>query len=130
MERRKKVPQVLVLGPRAEFDPLFTALELEERFRLRFAESLRDADADEGPRPDVIVLLAGAQGRAAPDALQWIEKLKAVAPVILMSSAADMNFYMAAMTQGAFDYFTAYTPLEEVQRVLSSAAYWASRQAA
>jgi len=64
------------------------------------------------------------------EAFSYLSLLRKQAAVVVMSGAPDMRLYLSAMTLGAFDYFTSYTPVEEAGRVLDNAVSRSRRMAA
>ncbi len=128
MDRRK--PNVLVIGPPAIFGPIFHQLSEGGRYRFNFAIDQETAPIYLSCNPCVIILNIPEDQSLAQAALSYLETLRQHAPVVVMSVAADLNLYLAAMNYGAFDYFTSYTPLEEIDRMLDKAINWQQQQVA
>lgn len=123
------LPRIVVVGSRAELTDVCNNLESAGRYRMYYVPA-GSAGLRFDPKPDVVLLhLPGEQG-AAEKFLASIESIKQEVPVVVISRAADMNLYLTAMSCGAFDYITSYTPPEEVARVLSTAVRWRLRRAA
>lgn len=126
----KKLPGVLVVGPLAKTEPLLTQLEAKSRFEFAYASTVREAEPFLLTKPSVIVLHLPADRIMADEAFSYLTLLRKQAPVVVMSGTPDMRLYLSAMTLGAFDYFTTYTPIEEAERVLSHAVARGHRAAA
>lgn len=125
----RKLPGVLVVGLRTSSEPILKELEKSGRYNFTFA--LDPAAAGYLPqKPKVVLLHLPADPLASQEALSRLKTLKEEAPVVVMSNAPDMRLYLGAMTLGAFDYFTSYTPVEEATRVLDRAISWRRAQAA
>jgi DNA-binding NtrC family response regulator len=80
--------------------------------------------------PLLVLLHVPEEKGKAEDAFDCLDTLKDQLPVVVMSTAADAGLYLVAMTRGAFDYFTSYTPLDEVMQILNGAVRWQRAQAA
>lgn len=126
----KPARRILVVGESRGFAPLFEQLE----GRGYHFEYVADSEAARTCllRQAVDVLLLSlspveAEGRAA---LAWLRTVKQQFPVVAISCEEDIHRYLAAMEEGAFDYFTFHTPLDEIRRVLENAARWRQHQAA
>ncbi|MEE9234475.1 MAG: hypothetical protein V3U28_03430 [Candidatus Acidoferrales bacterium] len=115
--------RILVVGERSALNHLADHLEGAGRYRLSYVLPGRGGLRLE-PRPDVVLLSVPEEPEAAERALAWLDFIKNQVPVVVLSSAAGMSFYLAAMNRGAFDYLTCLTPPEEVARVLSAAIGW------
>lgn len=127
---KRELPKILVVGTRATLSPLFVRLEETGRYHFTYAADPETAPLFLPSQPSVVVLHVPTEKEAAENALAFLETLRDQVPVVVMSTAADMGLYLAAMTPGGFDYFTSYTPLEEVRRVLDNAIRWWQSQAA
>lgn len=127
---QKKQPGVLVVGSMARAEPVLLQLEKSGRYEFTFVPSVRKAETDLPTKPSVVVLHVPADRGRADEAFSYLSLLRKYAPVVVMSSTPDMRFYLSAMTLGAFDYFTSYTPVEEAGRVLDNAVSRARRLAA
>jgi DNA-binding NtrC family response regulator len=127
--KKKKAPKILVVGSQSGFGELFEALETGN-YQMNYAAYWGTADALLKPPPDALLLHIPAEKRAAEQALQWVEKLKGEVPFVVLSTAADMEGYVACMSRGAFDYVTSYTPLEEMRRVIERAVRYKQPMAA
>ncbi len=119
---------VVVVGSRADLSHLCSHLESAGRYRIYYVPPRVGLCFD--PKPDVVLLHVPNEKEGAEKALASVESIKQDVPVVVVSCVADMSLYMTAMTQGAFDYITYYTPPEEVARVLSTAVRWRLRRAA
>lgn len=125
----RKPPAVLVVGLRTTPEPILK--ELDRSGRYHFAYAPDPAVPGFWPqKPDVVLLHLPTDPVAAQEALARLKVLKEMAPVVVMSSAPDRRLYLGAMTLGAFDYFTSYTPVEEATRVLDRAIGWQRARAA
>jgi DNA-binding NtrC family response regulator len=122
--KKKKVPKVLVVGPQAGFTELFDALEAAGTYQMAYAAYWGTANVFLQPPPDVLLLHIPPEKPAAEQALAWVENLKGEVPFVVLSTAADMEGYVACMARGAFDYVTSYTPLEEMRRVIDRAVHY------
>lgn len=105
----------------ASAEPVLLQLEKTARYEFTYVPSLRKAETDFPVKPSVVLLHVPADRERADEALSYLGLLRKYAPVVVMSSTPDMRFYLSAMTLGAFDYFTSYTPVEEAVRVLDNA---------
>lgn len=126
----KKLPGILVVGSEKKEEPILNQLELSGRYRLIYAANLKAATDCLEQKPNVVLLRVPAEKGASQEALACLGKLKEAAPVVVISGAPDMRLYLGAMTLGAFDFFTSYTPLDEAKRVLDRAISWKRAQAA
>ena len=121
---KKKVPKILVVGSERAFSDLYGVLEATRAYQLEYAAYWGTANVFLEPPPALVLLHLPIEKRAAEQALAWVEKLKGQVPFIVLSTAADMEGYVACMSRGAFDYVTSYTPLEEIRRVLNRAIHF------
>lgn len=121
---KKKVPKILVVGSERAFSDLYGALEAAGAYQLAYAAYWGTANVFLEPPPDAVLLHIPQEKRAAEQALAWVEKLKGEVPFVVLSTAADMEGYVACMSRGAFDYVTSYTPLEETRRVIDRAIHF------
>ncbi|HKZ52227.1 MAG TPA: hypothetical protein VJ085_02995 [Candidatus Acidoferrales bacterium] len=126
----RRLPRVLVVGSRMPFSPVFERLQESGRYNFNYIALREVSPAFSRWRPSVVLLQMPQEKEAAQDALSCLKALKDEVPVVVMSTAADMNLYLAAMTYGAFDYFTSYTPLDEISRMLDKAVHTGQKQAA
>ena len=126
----KKLPGVLVVGSLAGTEPVLRQLEKSGRFEFTYVPSLQKAESFLLTKPSVVVLHLPADRERADEAFSFLTLLRKQTAVVVMSSAPDMRLYLSAMTLGAFDYFTSYTPVEEAGRVLDNAVSWNRRKAA
>jgi DNA-binding NtrC family response regulator len=122
--KKKKVPKILVVGSQAGFAELFDALEATGAYQMAYAAYWGTANVLLEPAPDVLLLHIPSEKRAREQALEWVEKLKGEVPFVVLSTAADMEGYVACMSRGAFDYMTSYTPVEEMRRVIERALHY------
>ena len=118
---KKKVPKILVVGSESAFSGLYGVLEAARTYQLEYAAYWGTANVFLEPPPNLVLLHIPPEKRAAEQALAWVEKLKGEVPFVVLSTAADMEGYVACMSRGAFDYVTSYTPLEEVRRIINRA---------
>jgi len=128
--KQKRQPGILVVGPMARTEPILRQLEKTGRFEFTFVPSVRKVESFLPTKPSVVVLHLAAEREQADEAFSYLSLLRKQAPVVVMSSTPDMRLYLSAMTLGAFDYFTSYTPIEEASRVLDNAVSWSRRKAA
>lgn len=128
--RTRRVFRLLVVGPAQNFSPLFLPLGS----RGYHFESVADIEAARTyllrQPADVALLCLPAGEEECRAALDWLRSVKEELPVVVISCQAGMQPYLAAMECGAFDYFTSFTPLAEMERVLANAARWRQQQAA
>ena len=118
---KKKVPKILVIGSERAFSDLYGVLESAGDYQLVYAAYWGTANVFLEPLPDAVLLHIPTEKHAAEQALAWVEKLKGEVPFVVLSTAADMEGYVACMARGAFDYVTSYTPLEEIRRIINRA---------
>lgn len=124
-------PRVLVLASRAAFRPLFDALEAEHSFQFDYVTDVSTLPTYLASHaPSAVLLEAEPRAQTAREPLAWLDTLKRETPVVVLASRDDVPFYLAVMERGAFDYFTASTPLRDVTRVLENAIRWHQHQAA
>ncbi len=127
---------ILVVGPTEPYSEFFDSLEADENYCLHFAADLHSASLERAKsyfpehQPSVILLTVPRGQAGSVQVLGWLEDLKSLAPVIVLSPVEDMQLYLGAMYRGAFDYFTAYTPVEEIKRGLAHAVSRYAFQAA
>jgi DNA-binding NtrC family response regulator len=126
----KKLPGVLVVGSLAQTEPVLRQLERLGRFEFTFVSNVHKVESFLGAKPSVVLLHVPADREQADEGFSYLGLLRKQAPVVVMSSAPDMRHYLSAMTLGAFDYFTSYTPAEEAGRVLENAIAGYRRRAA
>lgn len=117
----KKMPGVLVVGSLAMTEPVLRKLEQTGRYEFTHVPQVQKAESFLPAKPSAVVLHLPSNREKADEALSYLAVLRRQAPVVVMSSAPDMRLYLSAMTLGAFDYLTSYTPLEEAGRVLDNA---------
>ena len=121
----KNLFHILAVGPHESFYEIFHHLETHESYDLRYATDFDAAHAHlRKNTPCAILLAVPRDEQTAREALAWLEKVKNQAPVMVLSPVDDMPFYINVMDRGAFDFFTAHTPLEEIDRVLNNAVDW------
>ena len=120
MKPRKR-PGVLVVGALAGTEPVLRQLEASGRFEFNYVPDVRKAKSFLLTKPSVVVLHIPEAREKVDEAFSYLNLLRKQAAVVVMSSAPDMRLYLSAMTLGAFDYFTSYTPVEEAERVLDNA---------
>jgi len=128
MER--KLPGILVVGVQRPIEPFLQQLEGSGRYQLTFAPDFKSAAGLLPRKPSVVLMHLPTEHAAAEEAFAYLQAFRKQAPVVVMSLAPDMRLYLNAMTLGAFDYFTSYTPLEEATRVLEKAIGWQRARAA
>jgi len=117
----KKLPGVLVVGSLAITEPVLRQLEQSGRYEFSYAPSVQRIESFLLTKPGVIVLHLPPEREKAEEAFSYLTLLRKHAAVVVMSSTPDMRLYLSAMTLGAFDYLTSYTPVEEAGRVLDNA---------
>ena len=127
---QKHTYKILVVGPASGFGPLLE--ELAERgYRSEAVADVRTASTYLlRHSADAALLGLPADSAEARMALEWLRAAKEELPVVVVSSEADMQPYLAAMESGAFDYFTRHTPLAEIERVLAAAIRWRQQKVA
>jgi DNA-binding NtrC family response regulator len=123
-----RLPRVLLVGPHDAFRALLDRLESLGGYQIEAAPTLPAAAQRLDPAPEVVLLHVSQERPQAEEALAWLEKLRGRTLALVVSPAADMSLYLAAMTHGAFDYFTSYTPPDEIRRGLDNALRWRARQ--
>lgn len=126
----KRLRRILVVGSPQGFTSMFEQLEVRG---YRF-EYVADSEAARTyllrQEADVLLLRLPAEEAKGQETLVWLNTIKEKFPVVAISCEEDVHLYLTAMKQGAFDYFTYHTPLEEIRRVLENALRWHQHQAA
>jgi DNA-binding NtrC family response regulator len=122
--KKRKAPRILVVGSQAGFTELFDALEAAGAYQMAYAAYWGTANVLLEPPPDVLLLHIPPEKRTREQALEWVGNLKGKVPFVVLSTAADMEGYVACMSRGAFDYVTSYTPLQEMRRVIERALHY------
>lgn len=122
---------LLFVGPQGPFRELIDHLEAQENYHVHFATEYEDVFPylNEG-NPGAIVLAAPTEERNIREMMYWLNILKSRAPVLVLSPAEDIRLNLAVMDQGAFDFFTAFTPLDSVDWIINNAVSRTSFQAA
>lgn len=123
---RTERARILVVGPRSACGRICNYLEASGRYELSYAAHPGDRILLDW-NPSVLLLHVPAKPEAAKQALKF---LKGRVAVVVITAVADMNVYLAAMTHGAFDYLTSYSPPAEIDRVLRNAMRVMQEQAA
>jgi DNA-binding NtrC family response regulator len=119
----RRLPRVLVVGSRATFSRVFDRLQESRRYHFNYVAPREVNVLFPRWKPNVVLLQVPQEREANQQALACLEALRGEVPVVVMSAAPDMNLYLAAMTYDAFDYFTSYTPLDEISRMLEKAVH-------
>ena len=126
-----KLPRrILVVGESRGFTSLFEQLEARGYHFEYVADSEAARTCLLRQAVDALLLRlppVEAEGRAT---LAWLRTVKEQLPVVVISCEEDVHLYLAAMEEGAFDYFTCHTPLDEIRRVLENAVRWRQHQVA
>ncbi len=117
----KKQEKILVVGCDPAVQRIFERLEECGHCQFQFAPVSGPLAVASRSKPAAILLFVPASGRSKEHALEWLRALKQEAPVVVLSLAADMEVFVACMTSGAFDYVTAFTPTDEILRILENA---------
>lgn len=113
---------ILVVGPQIQFREIFDHLESQGNYRLHYAADYQIAAGYLSEFvPDAIILTTRAEERSFTEEMDWLDKLKKDAPVLVVSWLGDPHLYKIAMDHGAFDFFTAWAPPDEIDRELSKA---------
>ncbi len=127
----KNRSDLLIVGPQGPLEELLGHLEAQERYELHYCPDFDSARAHISARtPGAIVVAPRPCERARAEAVAWLETVRNVSPVLVFSPFEDSDFYKTIMDHGAFDFFTAATPLEEIDRELNNAVDSHARQAA
>lgn len=125
-----ELPRILVIDTVGTACPVLDQLKATGRYQFTFAADPQTIPSFMRWKPDVVLLHIPADKEAAEEALVWLRAIKDQVPVVVVSTAVEMGSYLVAMTNGAFDYFTSYTPMAEIIRVLNNAIRWQQAQAA
>jgi len=126
----KTLARILVVDLKRSLKPLLDRFNATGRYEFACADSLRSLRMFMRWNPDVILLQVPEERTAAEEAFECLDALKEELPVVVLSEAADMNLYLVALTRGAFDYVTSYTPVDEIMRSLNEAVRWQRTKAA
>ena len=126
----RTLARILVVDPNGNLRPMVDQLRSTGRYELACAESVRSLRMFMRWEPNAVLLQLPEEREAAEEAFDCLDTLKEELPVVVMSGAAAMNVYLVAMTRGAFDYVTNYTPLDEIIRSLNLAIRWQRTKAA
>ena len=122
---------LLIVGPQGALDEVLGHLEAQERYELHYAPDFYSAHAYLAEQaPSAIIVAPRPCERSFGETVNWLERARNVAPVLVFCPFADVEFYKTAMDHGAFDFFTPATPLEEIDRELNDAVSWRTIQAA
>ncbi len=110
---------ILVVGPHELFPAIFDYLEANENYDLRYTVHFEFARALlREYTPDAILLVVPGDKQNNGEALAWLETLKNLASVLVLSTVVDTNLYITAMELGAFDLLTPETPPEGIDWIL------------
>jgi len=113
---------LLVVSPQNQFREIFDYLESQENYRIHYAADYQLAAEYLKERvPGAIVLTIRVDERSFMEEMEWLDIMKNVAPVLVLSPLGDPHLYKNAMTHGAFDFFTAWAPPDEIDRELGRA---------
>ncbi len=119
---------LLIVGSQRPLEETLGHLESEGNYRLCRCPDFHTARGYLAEHtPNAIIAAFDA---ADPHAIDWLETVRGVAPVVVFCPFADLEFYRTVMDHGAFDFFTPATPLEEVDRELNNAVNGQACQAA
>ncbi len=122
---------LLVVGPQGPLEEVLRHLEAQEHYELHYCPDFYSAGTYLAERtPGAIIVALRPCERTHAEAAGWLETARNVAPVLVFCPFEDSEFYKTIMDDGAFDFFTAATPLEEIDRELSNAVDWHAQQAA
>ena len=122
---------LLIVGPQGPLEETLGHLEAQERYELHYCPDFYSARAYLAEHtPSAIIVSLRPCERTHAEAAGWLETARNVAPVLVFCPFEDSEFYQTIMDHGAFDFFTAATPLEEIGRELSNAVSWQTCQAA
>jgi len=114
--------EILVVGPQNQFRGIFDHLESQDNYRIHYAMDYQlAAEYLKEQAPGAIILTIRVDERSFMEEMEWLHSLKKDAPVLVLSPLTDMHLYKNAMSHGAFDFFTASTPPDEIERELSNA---------
>ncbi len=123
--------RILVVGRHEAFAEIFDHLEASENYDLHYAPDFESARASlRRELPSAIILALPRSEQNTLTTLAWLSTVKGLAPLLVLSPVDDVDLYIEAMEHGAFDFLTPTMPFEEVDRQLSSALTWHTRQAA
>jgi DNA-binding NtrC family response regulator len=125
-----ELPRILVIDAEGTASPVLDEIKATGRYQFTYAADPQTVPTFLRWKPDVVLLHIPAEKQAAEEALAWLRTIKDQVPVVVISTAVEMSSYLVAMTSGAFDYFTSYTPTPEIIRVLNTAIRWRQAQAA
>ncbi len=118
------LPRISVVGVRKPSARVFDRLEATGRYQFDYAGFSETHSTLFQDVPDLILLRMPDEKKAAEEALGWLEKLKKETTVVVASPSNDLDCYLEVMWRGAFDYFTDYTSLQEITRILDNALAW------
>ena len=113
---------ILIVGPQGPFREIFDHLETQDNYRIHYATDCQNAfDYLNEHAPGAIILTIGMVEQNFTDEMEWLDIMKKDAPVLVLAPSEAPHLYKTVMQRGAFDFFTAYTPPDEIDRELSNA---------
>jgi DNA-binding NtrC family response regulator len=118
----KETFDILIVGPQGQFREIFNHLDEQGSYQLHFAwdyEAARSFLAE--CTPSAIILTIRVNERNFEGEMEWLEMMKKHSPVLVLSPVEDLQLYKTVMQRGAFDFFTAYTPPDEIDREINNA---------
>ena len=122
---------ILVVGPQNQFREIFDYLESRENYRIHYTADYQLASEYlKEQMPGAIILTIRVDERSFMEEMEWLDIMKKDAPVFVLSPLGDPHLYKNAMDHGAFDFFTAWAPPDEIDRELSNAISLQSCQVA
>ncbi len=122
---------LLVVGPQGPLEDPLRHLEAQEHYELHYCPDFYSAGTYLAEHtPGAIIVALRPCERTHAEAVAWLETVKNLSPVLVFCPFEDSEFYKTIMDHGAFDFFTAATPLEEIDRELNNAVDWHAQQAA
>lgn len=122
---------LLIVGPQGPLEGLLRHLEEQERYELHYCPDFYTARTYLAEHtPSAIIVAPRPCEQSHAEAVDWLKNARNVAPVLVFCPFEDLEFYMNVMNYGAFDFFTAATPLEEIDRQVNNAVTWQTCEAA
>ncbi len=113
---------ILAISPQTKLQRLFDHLEQNSSYHIHYVPNLESAKAYSAENtPCAIFLVISRAEHNDPEALRWLEGMRDRIPVLVLSTLEDLRLYTTAMDHGAFDFITAYTTRDEVDRIVASA---------
>lgn len=123
-------PRILLVGSLAAFEYLMDLVEEVNLYTVDCASTTKTERFFLRRSPDVVVLHLPEGPVERARRLEWMERIKGQAPVVIYSDRCDVKVYLNSMERGAFDCLTLLSSREEILRALANAVRWRNRTAA